>query len=148
MWNPKTPYLAVDGIIRYRGGIVLIERKFEPRGFALPGGFVEVGEDVTTALRREMKEETNLEVEIKAMLGVYSNPKRDPRFHVVSLVFVCDADESQNLMSGDDAKKVYSIPPNDIKLDKLVFDHAQIITDYLRWIKEEKNDKSKSVFIR
>jgi 8-oxo-dGTP diphosphatase len=133
-FKPKTPYLTTDGIIElYEGdtfkGIVLIERKNDPKGLALPGGFVDVGECVEDALRREMKEETNLNVEVSKLLGVYSNPKRDPRFHTASVVFIAKAQGQPK--GGDDAKdaKLYAI--EEIPMDQLVFDHKEILKDYL-----------------
>ncbi len=133
-FTPKTPYLTTDGIIElYQEdtfkGIVLIERKNEPKGLALPGGFVDVGERVEEALIREMQEETNLEVEISSLLGVYSDPKRDPRFHTASVVFVAKAQGQPK--GGDDAKmaKVYAL--EEIPMDQLVFDHRTILQEYL-----------------
>ncbi|HEO98942.1 MAG TPA: NUDIX hydrolase, partial [Epsilonproteobacteria bacterium] len=95
-FTPQTPHLTIDGIIEvYEDGIfqgiVLIERRHEPYGLALPGGFVEVGETVEQALVREMKEETGLDVEIDRVLGIYSDPDRDPRFHVATIVYVAKA---------------------------------------------------------
>ena len=132
---PKTPYLTTDGIIEIYDdkdifqGIVLIERKNEPRGLALPGGFVDVGEKVEDALVREMKEETNLDVSISRVLGIYSDPARDPRFHTASVVYVAQAKGEPK--GGDDAKeaKLYSLDA--IPMDKLVFDHTKIVQDYL-----------------
>jgi 8-oxo-dGTP diphosphatase len=135
MFEPKTPYLAVDGVVRLWDGerfkgIVLIERRYEPLGYALPGGFVEVGETVEEAVLREVKEETGLDAQIVKLLGVYSEPNRDPRFHVVSVVFVLDAyGESKG---GDDAKKAVVFPIEDLPFDKIVFDHAKILKDYLK----------------
>ncbi|GIT97629.1 NUDIX hydrolase [Sulfurovum sp. TSL1] len=133
-FTPETPYLTTDGIIElYEGdtfkGIILIERKNAPKGLALPGGFVDVGERVEEALVREMQEETNLEVEISTLLGVYSDPKRDPRFHTASVVFVAKAQGQPQ--GGDDAKtaKVYAL--EEIPMDQLVFDHGTILKDYL-----------------
>lgn len=133
-FTPKTPYLTTDGIIElYEGeifkGIVLIERKNEPKGVALPGGFVDVGERVEEALVREMQEETNLDVRISSLLGVYSDPKRDPRFHTASVVFVAKAQGQPK--GGDDAKtaKVYAL--EEIPMDQMVFDHGTILKDYL-----------------
>ena len=133
-FTPKTPYLTTDGIIElYEGetfkGIVLIERKNEPKGVALPGGFVDVGERVEDALVREMQEETNLDVRISSLLGVYSDPKRDPRFHTASVVFVAKAQGQPK--GGDDAKtaKVYAL--EEIPMGQLVFDHGTILKDYL-----------------
>jgi len=135
MFEPKTPYLAVDGVVRlWEGerfkGIVLIERRYEPLGYALPGGFVEVGETVEKAVLREVKEETGLDAQIVKLLGVYSEPNRDPRFHVVSVVFVLDAYGEPK--GGDDAKKALVFPLEDLPFDKIVFDHAKILKDYLR----------------
>ncbi|PHS39622.1 MAG: NUDIX hydrolase [Sulfurovum sp.] len=133
-FTPKTPYLTTDGIIElYEGdtfkGIVLIERSNDPKGLALPGGFVDMGESVEDALRREMKEETNLDVQISSLLGVYSDPKRDPRFHTASVVFVAQAQGQPK--GGDDAKeaKLYAI--DEIPMDQLVFDHSEILKDYV-----------------
>lgn len=133
-FSPETPYLATDGIIEiYENekfkGIVLIERKNEPRGLALPGGFVDVGERVEDALVREMKEETNLDVTISRVLGIYSDPTRDPRFHTASVVYVARATGEPR--GGDDAKeaKLYSL--DIIPMGKLVFDHSKIVQDYL-----------------
>jgi ADP-ribose pyrophosphatase len=141
---PKTPPISVDTIIEYRNGIVIIERLNEPVGLALPGGFIEIGEKAEDAARREAKEETGLDVKIKGLLGVYSDPKRDPRGHVVTLVFIGEADSSQELRAGDDAKRASVFVPEEIPFDKLVFDHSQIIKDYLEW----KKSKIKKVFVR
>jgi 8-oxo-dGTP diphosphatase len=135
MFEPKTPYLAVDGVVRlWEGerfkGIVLVERRYEPLGYALPGGFVEVGETVEKAVLREVKEETGLDAQIVKLLGVYSEPNRDPRFHVVSVVFVLDAYGEPK--GGDDAKKAVVFPIEDLPFDKIVFDHARILKDFLR----------------
>lgn len=135
MFRPNTPYLAVDGIVRlWEGerfkGIVLIERKNPPYGYALPGGFVEVGERVEEAVLREVKEETSLEGKIAYLLGVFSDPNRDPRFHVVSVVFVIDAEGTPKASS--DAKEVHLFPLEDIPWDSLVFDHAKILKEFLR----------------
>jgi len=138
LFTPKTPYLTTDGIVEIYNhseelqGIVLIKRKYPPLGLALPGGFVDVGEKVEDACIREMKEEISLEVEIKTLLGVYSDPKRDERFHTASVVYLCKA---YGMPKGaDDAKEAMVINLEDIKLDKLVFDHGKIIQDYLKKI--------------
>lgn len=140
-FTPKTPYLTTDGIIElYEGdifkGIVLIERNNEPKGLALPGGFVDVGERVEEALIREMKEETNLEVEIRKLLGVYSDPERDPRFHTASVVFVAQAQGQPK--GGDDAKtaKLYAL--EEIPMDQLVFDHGLIVKEYFSQCSTDK----------
>ena len=135
-FTPKTPYLTTDGIVEIYNrseelqGIVLIERKYEPLGLALPGGFVDIGESVESALLREMKEEISLNVEIVKLLGIYSDPKRDKRFHTASAVYICKAYGTP--IGADDAKvaKVYTL--SELQLDELVFDHGLILKDYLQ----------------
>lgn len=130
----QTPFLAVDGIVEIYSdagkfeGIVLIERLNTPKGLALPGGFVDIGERVETAIVREMKEEISLDVIRTSLLGVYSDPARDSRFHCVSIVYVCKAFGVPE--GADDAKEAFVYRLEDIPYDKLVFDHAQIIRDY------------------
>ena len=130
----KTPHLATDGIIEiyedeHFKGIVLIERKNEPRGLALPGGFVEIGESCEEACRREMQEETGLKVDIRRLLGGYSDPARDPRFHTASAGFICRA--SGIPIGGDDAKKAFIYRLEEIPWEQLCFDHSGILGDYL-----------------
>src|SRR5688572_32663625 len=108
MPRPVTPLLTVDVVIEVpaaagRTGIVLIERRNVPHGWALPGGFVDVGETVEHAAKREAREETGLRVRNLRLLGVYSDPKRDRRGHTVSAVFVCRA--SGTPRGADDAKR-------------------------------------------
>ena len=133
-FTPQTPYLTTDGIIElYEGdtfkGIVLIERSNDPKGLALPGGFVDVGERIEDALVREMQEETNLDVQIIQLLGVYSDPRRDPRFHTASVVFIAKAQGQPQ--GGDDAKEAKLYALNEIPMDQLVFDHSDILKAYL-----------------
>ncbi|MEM7282647.1 MAG: NUDIX hydrolase [Pseudomonadota bacterium] len=132
MARPITPSLAADVIVELedRPGtpIVLIERKYEPLGWAIPGGFVEVGETVEQGARREIKEETGLDVELTDMLGVYSDPARDPRGHSVSVVYRGVA--SGNPRADDDALSVSAVPIDQVP--PLVFDHEKIIQDYIR----------------
>ncbi|SMP16022.1 8-oxo-dGTP diphosphatase [Desulfurobacterium pacificum] len=135
MFNPETPLLTVDGIINVQDengnwkGIVLIKRKYPPVGLALPGGFVDVGETVEHAVIREMKEETGLDVVIIRQFRVYSDPKRDPRRHTVSVVFECVARGEPK--GSDDAKTAKIFSYSEIPFEKIVFDHAEIIKDYL-----------------
>ncbi len=131
----QTPYLTVDGIVELYNtdeqfqGIVLIERLNTPQGLALPGGFVDIGETVEHAVVREMKEEISLDVTIKSLLGVYSDPMRDQRFHTVSIVYVCKAYGTPK--GDDDAKEAFVYSLDTLPLDRLVFDHARIVSDYL-----------------
>ncbi len=124
------PAITVDGILREEDKIVLIERKNEPfKGkHALPGGFVEYGETVEEAIVREVKEETGLECVVKDMVGVYSDPKRDPRGHTISVVFELDI-VSGKLKASTDASDVGYF--NIRELPDLAFDHDKIIQDYL-----------------
>ena len=134
----KTPFLAVDGIIKLYDenenfkGIVLIERLNRPIGIAIPGGFVDIGETIEDTVVREMKEETALDISIESLLGVYSDPKRDERFHTASVVYVCKA--YGNPIAQDDAKEVFVYKLDEIPVDKLVFDHKKIILDFLNFL--------------
>lgn len=123
------PLLTVDIIIRYKGGIVLVDRATEPFGWSIPGGFVEFGETVEQAAIREAKEETNLDINIERQFHVYSDPKRDPRgTHSITVAII--ADGKGTLKAGDDAKDamVFSL---DKPLPKLAFDHNKILQDYI-----------------
>ena len=130
----KTPYITTDGIVEIYSdgllqGIVLIERLNPPFGTALPGGFMDIGESIEACLKREMSEEIGLDVEIVRLLGLYSDPARDPRFHTVSAVYVCRAERLPT--AGDDAKSTKVVPLEDLAKERFVFDHGQIIEDYL-----------------
>jgi len=133
---PKTPYLTTDGVVEIYDnreiflGIVLIQRKNTPLGLALPGGFVDVGESVESAVVREMKEEISLDVKIEKLLGIYSDPSRDPRFHTASAVYLCKAYGTP--IGADDAKEASIYKLDEIPLERLVFDHKKIVEDYLK----------------
>ena len=136
MIEHKCPFLSVDVLIYVpeQKSIVLVERKYDPLGLALPGGHVDYGERVEKAAIREVKEETNLDVFLIDLLGVYSDPKRDPRKHMVSIVYIGLANDITKLKAADDAKAVRLINIADYKFalyDKLCFDHAQIIRDFI-----------------
>ena len=123
----KTPLVTVDIIIELEGSIVLIERKNPPHGWALPGGFVDYGESLEAAALREAKEETSLDVELVEQLHSYSDPRRDPRFHTVSTVFIATA--SGIPKGADDAKRAQLFTEGNLP-SPLVFDHTQILRDY------------------
>ncbi len=127
----RNPFPTVDVIIEVGEKIVLIERKNPPLGWALPGGFVDYGERVEEAAVREAREETGLEVELVCLFGVYSDPGRDPRFHTLTTVFVARAEGKPQ--GADDAARAALFAPHEIPFAKLVFDHSQIIADYLKW---------------
>jgi len=130
MARPVCPLLAVDVIIEVDGRIVLIERRNYPSGWAIPGGFVDVGENVEAAAIREMREETTLDVELTDLLGVYSRPDRDPRGHTVTLVYVGRAAGTPR---GDDDAKTAELFSLDALPAPLAFDHAEVLADYRRY---------------
>jgi len=123
------PVPAVDLIIEIEGqGWVLIERRNPPPGWALPGGFVEVGESLEQAAVREAREETCLEVELLGQFHTYSDPARDPRMHCISTVFVARAEGTPK--AEDDAKSV-AVFPRDRLPEVMAFDHRKILEEYL-----------------
>jgi len=126
----RNPFPTVDIIIEVTGGIVLIERKNEPKGWALPGGFVDYGETLEAAAIREAREETSLHVTNLRLLGCYSDPGRDPRQHTISTVFV--AESSGTPVAADDAASLAVYPVTDLPA-RLCFDHRKILDDYLRF---------------
>jgi 8-oxo-dGTP diphosphatase len=133
MTDYRNPKPTVDIIIELAdapGQIVLIIRKNEPRGLALPGGFVDEGEWIADAAVREAKEETGLDVELTELFHVYSDPERDLRQHTVSTVFLARA--AGQPVGGDDASSCIVCAP-DAPPQSLVFDHATIVADYLAY---------------
>jgi 8-oxo-dGTP diphosphatase len=126
--QPRTPALTVDGILFEDGSILLIQRKHEPfQGtWALPGGFVEYNEKTEDAVVREVLEETGLKTKVHSLIGVYSDPQRDPRGHTVTIVYLIDR-VSGDLHAGDDAGNVKFF--NMKELPALAFDHTKIIMD-------------------
>ena len=125
--NPRNPIPTIDLIIEYNKGIILINRKNPPEGWALPGGFVDYGESLEAAAVREAKEETGLEVELLRQFHAYSDPKRDPRHHTITIVFIAKA--KGKAIAGDDAKEI-GLFNKDTLPDQLAFDHRDIINDY------------------
>lgn len=122
----KNPTPTVDIIIELEGGIVLIERKNPPFGWALPGGFVDYGESFEDAAVREAKEETGLDVTLVRQFHTYSRPDRDQRQHTASTVFIATAVGTP--VGADDAEQAKIFSKDG--LPKLAFDHARILHDY------------------
>jgi 8-oxo-dGTP diphosphatase len=129
----KNPTPTVDVLIELEGRpgeLVFIERAHEPRGLALPGGFVDQGEWLADAAVREAKEETGLDVELVELFHVYSDPSRDTRQHTVSTVFIGRARGVP--VGGDDAARALVARPDALP-GPLVFDHATIVADYVAY---------------
>jgi 8-oxo-dGTP diphosphatase len=134
MSRPVTPLIAADIIIELvdqpEHPIVLIERKYPPLGWAIPGGFVDIGESIEQAAIREALEETCMKVSLTTLLGIYSNPARDPRGHTATAVYIATATGMPK--AADDAQNVALFAPS--QLPKLLaFDHDLVLQDYLHF---------------
>ncbi len=136
--TPRNPLVTVDIIIEVGGGIVLIERKNPPHGWALPGGFVDYGESLESAAVREAKEETSLDVDLTEQFYSYSDPARDARHHTVSTVFIATA--SGTPRGADDAKTARIFLEQEIPAP-IVFDHARILREYFIFKKTGRRPK-------
>lgn len=136
---PRNPYPTVDVVLYHpQRGVVLVERSNPPYGWALPGGFVDYGESVEAAARREVREETGIDAGPLILLGVYSDPGRDPRFHTMSTVFVARVQENASPVAGDDARCARFFPLH--ALPSLVFDHRRILDDFGHHLKQGTYD--------
>ena len=128
----RNPFPTVD-IVLYRAGqgILLIERRNPPFGWALPGGFVDCGESAEQAALREAREETGLDVRLTGLLGVYSDPDRDPRFHTLSVVYTAECGEGDTPFAADDAAtaRFFAL---DALPDDMAFDHRRIVADFAK----------------
>jgi 8-oxo-dGTP diphosphatase len=138
--NRRSPLPTVDIIIELAGdGVVLIERKNPPYGWALPGGFVDYGESLETAAVREAEEETSLKVQLIEQFYTYSDPSRDSRHHTISTVYIATA---QGVPKGaDDAKTAKAFVAGGLP-QPIVFDHPRILSDYFRYKQTGRRPKS------
>ena len=134
----RNPLLTVDAIIEIDNGLVLIERKNPPHGWALPGGFVDYGESLEAAVIREAREETSLDIELVEQFHVYSDPDRDPRRHTVSVVFI--ARSAGQPRAADDARQAIIVTPSTLP-EPLAFDHGRILSDYCRYVAGESKQR-------
>jgi 8-oxo-dGTP diphosphatase len=141
MAEHHNPLPTTDAIIEGDDGrVVLILRKNEPHGWALPGGFVDAGEELGKACMREAKEETGLDVELVEQLFTYSDPRRDPRKHTISTVYACKV-RGGRLEAADDARDARWFAEAEVPWSELCFDHADILRDYFRWKKTGRRRK-------
>ena len=139
--KPRNPIPTIDVILTEQSNsnkILLIKRKNDPFKdyFALPGGFVNEGEKVEDALRREAEEELSVKVEPIDILGVYSDPNRDPRGHIMSTTFICKIISGEP-KAADDAADLQWIEISSLENIKLAFDHYKILSDYKTWLKNK-----------
>jgi 8-oxo-dGTP diphosphatase len=144
--NIRNPIPTIDIIIQGKSNdnnnnttILLVKRKKDPFKdyFALPGGFVDKGERVEDAVRREAEEELSVKVEPTNILGVYSDPNRDPRGHIMSITFTARLNDG-DVKVGDDASEIKWVKLDDIDKVKLAFDHSLILTHYRGWLKSKE----------
>jgi 8-oxo-dGTP diphosphatase len=139
----KNPIPTVDTIIQRDSQILFVKRKKDPfkDRLAFPGGFVNEGEKVEDAAKREVKEETSLDVDLVGILGVYSDPNRDPRGHIMSTVFIGKISNSSNNtepLAGDDAAAIKWIDIETIDSEMFGFDHKKILMDFKKWKKNKE----------
>ncbi|MBX7056836.1 MAG: NUDIX hydrolase [Leptospirales bacterium] len=126
--KPVTPLVACDALIEIGNRVLLIERRNPPHGLAVPGGYMDIGESAEQCAIREAREETGLDVELLALLGVYSDPRRDPRGQVITMVYV--ARSAGQPVAGDDAGAIVMVDPANPP-PGLAFDHRRVLYDYV-----------------
>ena len=134
----KNPTPTVDTIIQKGTKVLLVERKKDPfkQMMVLPGGFINEGERAEDAAIREVKEETSLDIVLDNILGVYSDPSRDPRGHIMSTVFIgkiSDKSDKKEPIAGDDAATTKWVDLESIEEEQFGFDHKKILMDYKEW---------------
>lgn len=132
MRKPRSPILTVDGLFVEKGKILMVKRDHYPfiGYWVLPGGHVDYGERVEQAIVREMKEELGILVRIKKLIGVYSDPKRDPRYHTVSVVYLCQKIRGKIKIDKHEASEFKYFSPNSLP-KKIGFDHRKILNDFI-----------------
>jgi ADP-ribose pyrophosphatase YjhB (NUDIX family) len=130
----RNPFPTADVVVIRNGAVLLIRRKNPPEGYALPGGFIDYGETAEAAAVRELAEETGLEALSLQLLGVYSDPNRDPRFHTLTVVFIGQVEGT--LKAGDDAAEAQWFPLTRLP-EPIAFDHRQIIADAVNFLSPE-----------
>jgi 8-oxo-dGTP diphosphatase len=129
--DARAPSPTVDVVVLLPDGrVVLVERKHPPHGWAIPGGFVDLGETLEAAAVREVREETGLEARLVEQFHAYSDPRRDPRRHTITTVFLATADGEP--VGADDAAQARAFAWD--ALPPLVFDHGEILADVRRWL--------------
>lgn len=131
MTGRRNPVPTVDVVILRGAGVVLVRRRNPPPGWALPGGFVDEGESLETAAGREAREETGLEVRLREQFFTYSEPRRDPRRHTITTVFLGDAEGEPQ--GADDALEARVWPLDELPAP-LCFDHSRILADVRRYL--------------
>lgn len=130
----RNPFATVDIVLHRAGqGVLLIERRNPPCGWALPGGFIDCGESAEQAAVREAREETGLAVRLTGLLGVYSDPDRDPRFHTLSVAYTAECEAGAIPCAGDDAKNARFFPLDALPAD-MAFDHRRIVHDFAKTV--------------
>jgi len=125
----KNPAPTADVVAIQEGQVLMILRRNPPEGWALPGGFIEYGETAEHAAERELREETGLSSTSLRLVGVYSDPERDKRYHTLTVVFA--AEVSGQLEAGDDALEARWFPLDDLP-EQIAFDHRKVINDACR----------------
>lgn len=125
----KNPKPTADIIVDFGGKVLLVNRKNPPHGWAIPGGFIDYGESAEDAAVREIREETGVGVTSLAQFHTYSDPRRDPRFHTITVVFTATGIGTPE--AGDDAAEAVLFGPDELP-SPIVFDHSQILADYFR----------------
>ena len=141
MSKPKTPKISVDAVVEHRGNVILIDRVHAPYGVGFIGGFVDVGETLEEAVRREVLEETGLAVEILGLIGYYDHPGRDQRWEdeqIISMAFACKVSAGiytegmlQLVPQNTEVKRVMEVPIADAIQTQLIADHNKMLMDAL-----------------